>query len=75
MPAAVATADQQGYRPIDLLAVLTAVVRQHQQTLARLRKRLAALEAPRAQDGDGGGHGRPRHAPSGGIDPAETCMT
>jgi hypothetical protein len=44
MPAAVATTDRIGYRPVDLLAVLTAVVRQQQATLAELRHRLAVIE-------------------------------
>jgi cytoskeletal protein CcmA (bactofilin family) len=45
MPAAIATADGEGYRPVDLLAVLAAVLRRQQQTVALLRDRLGALES------------------------------
>jgi hypothetical protein len=46
MPAMLAADDRQAYRPADVVAVLAAVVRRQQETLARLRSRLAALDAP-----------------------------
>jgi hypothetical protein len=45
VPNVVATADQKGFRPTDVLAVLTAVVQEQQQLITQLRQQVAALES------------------------------
>lgn len=43
VPQVIATTDQKGFRPTDLLAVLTAVVQEQQQLITQLRRQVAAL--------------------------------